>query len=78
MKEKYSKIQKYSYHFLCLADYYSDLVHVSSTHIQIRLIGNVSPNDGVVGHVGTDGSLCLICKQGTENVTPVAIWLLLL
>ena len=36
-------------------------------HIQIKLMGNFRPNCGVPWHVGTNGSLCLICKQGTEE-----------
>ena len=38
-------------------------------HIQIRLMGNFGLNGGVPWHVGTNGSLCLICKEGTEDVT---------
>ena len=37
-------------------------------HIQIRLIGNFGLYGGVPWHVGTNGSLCLICKEGTEDV----------
>ena len=36
-------------------------------HIQIRLMGNL--NGGVPWHVDTNGSFCLICKEGTEDVT---------
>ena len=32
-------------------------------------MGNFGLNGGVPWHVGTNGSLCLICKQGTEDVT---------
>ena len=53
--------------FKCLADKYPD--HVSRIHIQIRIMGNFGPNGGVPWHVGTNGFLCLICKQGTEDVT---------
>ena len=52
------------YQFWCLADNYPDLV--SSVHIQIRLTGNFGLNGT---HVGTNGSLFLICKEGTEDVT---------
>ena len=45
------------YQFWCLADNYPGLV--SRMHIQIRLMGNFRLN----------GSLCLICKEGTEDVT---------
>ena len=38
-------------------------------HIQIRLLGSFGLNDGVPYNAGTNGSLCLICKQGTEDVT---------
>ena len=38
-------------------------------HIQIRLMGNFGLSSGVPWHVGTNGSLCLICKEGTEDVT---------
>ena len=38
-------------------------------HIHIRLMGNFGLDCGVPWHVGTNGSLCLICKQGTEDVT---------
>ena len=55
------------YRFWCLADNYSDLV--SRMHIQIRLMGNFGLNGVVPWHVGTNGSLCLICKPGTEIVT---------
>ena len=30
---------------------------------------NAGLNGGVPWHVGTNGSLCLICKEGTEDVT---------
>ena len=52
------------YKFLCLVDYYPDLV--SRMHIQIRYMGNVG---GVPRHADTYGSLCLICKQGIEDIT---------
>ena len=55
------------YQFWCLADNYPDLV--SHMHIQIRLMGNFGLNGGVPWHVGTNRSLCLICKEGTEDVT---------
>ena len=55
------------YQFWCSADNYSDLV--SRIHIQIRLMSNFGLNSGVPWHVGTNGSLCLICKEGTEDVT---------
>ena len=55
------------YQFLCLADNYPDLV--SRMHIQIRLMGNFGLNRGVPWHVGTNRSLCLVCKKGTEDVT---------
>ena len=55
------------YQFWCLADDYPDLV--SCMHIQIRLMGNFGLNGGVLWHVGTNGSLCLICTEGTEDVT---------
>ena len=48
------------YQFWCLADNYPDL--------QIRLMGNFGPNCGVPWYAGTNGSLCLICKQGIEDV----------
>ena len=53
--------------FWCSADSYPDLV--SRMHIQIRLMGNFGLKCGVPWHVGTKGFLCLICKQGTEDVT---------
>ena len=55
------------YQFWCLADNYPD--PVSRMHIQIRLMGNFGFNGGVPWHVGTNKSLCLICKGGTEDVT---------
>ena len=55
------------YQFLCLADNYPDLV--SRMHTQIRLMGNFGLNCGVPWHVGLIKWLCLICKQGTEDVT---------
>ena len=55
------------YQFWCLADNYPDLV--SRMHIQIRLMGNFGLSGGVPWHVGTNRSLCLICKEGTEDVT---------
>ena len=54
------------YQFWCLADNYPDFV--SRMHIQIRLTGNFGLNGGVPWHVGTNGSLCLICKQSMEDV----------
>ena len=56
-----------SYQFWCLADNYPDLV--SRRHIHIRLMGNFALNGCVPWHVGTNGSLCLICKVGTEDVS---------
>ena len=50
-----------SYQFWCLADNYPDLV--SRMHVQIRLMGNFGLNGGVPWHVGTNRSLCLICKE---------------
>ena len=52
-----------------LADNYPDLA--CRMHIQIRLMGNFGLNGGVPWHVGKNGSLCkcLICKEGTEDVT---------
>ena len=32
-------------------------------------MGNFGLNSGVAWHVGTNGFLCLICKQGTEDLT---------
>ena len=55
------------YQFWFLADNYSDLVR--RMHIQIRLMGNFGINCGVPWDVGTNGSLCLICKQETKGVT---------
>ena len=55
------------YQFWCLADNYPDLV--SRMHIQVRLTGNFGLNDGVPWNIGTNGSLRLICKEGTEDVT---------
>ena len=55
------------YQFWCLADNYPDLV--SRMHIQIRLMGNFAFNGGELWHVGTNGFLCFICKEGTEDVT---------
>ena len=52
--------------FWCLADNYPD--RVSRMHIQIRPMRNFELNCGVSWHAGTNGSLCLICKQGTEDV----------
>ena len=43
--------------------------YISRMHIEIRLMGNFGLNGGVPSHVGTNGSLCLICKEGTEDVT---------
>ena len=50
-----------------LAGNYSDLV--SRMHIQIRPLGNFGLNCGVPWHAGIDGSLCLICTPGTQEVT---------
>ena len=55
------------YQFWCLADNYPDLV--SRMHIQIRLTGNFGLNGGVPWYIGTNGSRCLICEEGTEDVT---------
>ena len=55
------------YQFWRLVDNYPDLVR--RMHIQIRLTGNFGLNCRIPWHVGTNGSLCLICKQGTEDVT---------
>ena len=55
------------YQFWRLVDNYPDLVR--RMHIQIRLTGNFGLNCGIPWDVGTNGSLCLICKQGTEDVT---------
>ena len=55
------------YQFCCLADNYPDLV--SRMHIQIQILGNFGLSGGVPWHVGTNRSLCLICKEGTEDVT---------
>ena len=55
------------YQFWCLADNYPSFV--SRMQIQIRLMGNFGLNEGVPWHVGTNRSLCLICKEGTEDVT---------
>ena len=55
------------YQFWCLAENYPDLV--SRMHIQIRLMGNFGLNCGVPWHIGTNCSLCLLCKEGTEDVT---------
>ena len=41
----------------------------SRMHIQIRLVVNFGSNCGVPWHAGTNDSLCLICKQGTKDVT---------
>ena len=49
-----------------LADLYSDLV--SRLHIQVRLIGHLSLNDGIPWLFNTEGSLCFICKENTETV----------
>ena len=49
--------------FWCLTDNCPDLV--SRVHTQIRLTGNF----GVTWHAGTNDSFCLICKQGSEDVT---------
>ena len=38
-------------------------------HIQIRFMGNFGLNKGVPWHVGTNRSLCFICKESTEDVT---------
>ena len=55
------------YQFWCLADNYPDLV--SRMRIQIRPMDNFGLNCGVPWLAGTNGSLCCICKQGTEDVT---------
>ena len=49
------------YQFWCLADNYPDVA--SRMHIQIRFMGNFGLNCSV------SGFLCLICKQGTEDLT---------
>ena len=54
------------YQFWCLADNYPNFV--SCMHIQIRLMGNFGLNCGVPWQAGTNDSLCLICKRGTEDV----------
>ena len=38
-------------------------------HIQIRPMGNFGLNRGAPWHVGTNGYICLICKQSAEDVT---------
>ena len=59
------------YQVWCLADDYPDLV--SRMHIQIRLMANCGLSGGVPWYVGTNRSLCLICKEGTEDVTHVLL-----
>ena len=49
------------YQFWWLADNYPD--PVSRMHIQIRFMGHFGLNGGL------NGSLCLICKGGKEDVT---------
>ena len=51
----------------CLADNYPDLV--SRMHIQIRFVGNFGLNCGVPWQAATNGSLSLICKQDTQDLT---------
>ena len=46
---------------------YTDLV--SRMHIQSRVMGNFGLICDVPLHTGTNGSLCLIRKQGTDDVT---------
>ena len=55
------------YQFWCFADNYPDLV--GRMHIPMTLMGNFGLNCGVPWLAGTNGSLCLICKQGIEDVT---------
>ena len=55
------------YQFWCLSDNYPDLA--SRMHIHIRLTGNFGINGGVPWHVGINGSLCLIYKEGKEDLT---------
>ena len=57
------------YQFWCLADNYPDLA--SRIHIQIRLLGNFGFNCGVPWQVGTNGSLCLICKTNPLDGTRI-------
>ena len=53
------------YQFWCLADNYPDLV--SRMYIHIKLMGNFGLNGGVPWHVGTNRSLCLICKEDVTH-----------
>ena len=55
--------------FWCLADNYPGTVSHMHIQIKIRLMGNFGLNSGLPWHVGTNGSLCLIGKEGTEDVT---------
>ena len=52
--------------FWSLADLYPDLV--SRLQVQIRLMGNLCLNGGILWLLNTEGSLCFICKEYTETV----------
>ena len=52
--------------FWSLADLYPDLVN--RLHTQVRLMGNLCLNGGILWLFKTEGSLCFICEENTETV----------
>ena len=52
--------------FWSLADLYLDLF--SRLHIQVRLMGNLCLNCGILWLFNTEAILCCICKENTETV----------
>ena len=52
--------------FWSLADFYRDLIN--RLHIQVRFIGNLCLNGGILWLFDIEDSLCFICKENTETV----------
>ena len=52
--------------FWSIADLHPDLLR--HLHVQRRLMGNFGINGGVPWLTNTDGELCLLCKEGVEDV----------
>ena len=53
--------------FWSIADLYPDLVR--HFHVQIRLMENFGINGSVPWLTNTDGKLCLLCKESTEDLS---------
>ena len=49
-----------------LSNHYPDLVR--QLHVQVRIMGNFSPNGGISWLTDTEGEACFVCKQDVETV----------